>query len=209
MLGYYVSPVRTPITSDQLCDALARELGEAPNSHMVIALCAMSAFENGWWKSCWNYNLGNVKAGPTWEGEYTCLTNVREIIKGDERWYSPEGETAGKGGPVIGQRYSVPPGHPQTRFRAYPTLDAGIQAWSSELATTYRPSLDVLKRGGSTDDFITSLKSESYFTGDPDVYRSQVGQIYRQLGGPGVPTRPLVRPLWLLRLLRLLRLGTL
>lgn len=103
--GTYVPPVRTPVSPDALRAALAERLGERginASSHALTTLVAMSAHETGEWVSCWNNNLGNVKSAPDWAGQYTCLTNVYEILKGVKRWFSPRGETIGKNGPLKG-----------------------------------------------------------------------------------------------------------
>lgn len=197
MLGTYVKPVRTAVTPSELRDALrvnlTRLTGHEPSEHALTVLVATSAFETARWKSCWNYNLGNAKAGESWPGEYTCLTNVREVLKGVERWFSPEGETNGKGGPLIGERFTVPPGHPQTRFRAYPDLTGGSTGWCEKLVKKYRPALEDLLSGADSDTFILGLKNLSYFTGDLDAYQAGVRSLYREYGGePGAPL-PLAR----------------
>lgn len=197
MLGTYVSPVRTPVTGASLRDALRRNLtdatGHAPSEHALTALVAMSAFETAHWKSCWNFNLGNVKAGETWSGSYTCLAKVREIIRGVERWFDPEGETDGKGGPLIGERFSVPPGHPATRFCAFNSLAEGSQQWVAKLLKLYREPLELLLAGADTDTFVAGLERLTYFTGDLDVYQAQIRALYRQYGGEPSSNVPLVR----------------
>ncbi len=197
MLGTYVSPIRTPVSPSALKEGLrlqlVRLLTHAPSEHALDVLVAASAFETGRWKSCWNFNLGNVKAESTWTGEYTCLANVREVIQGVERWFSPEGETAGKGGPVIGQRYSLPPGHPATRFRAYPDIESGCEGWVEKLAKRYRESLELLLAGCSSDDFIASLKRQGYFTGELDAYQAGVRSIQAEFEGRQPSQPPLVK----------------
>jgi hypothetical protein len=157
----------------------------------------MSALETGHWKSCWNYNLGNVKAGSTWAGQYTCLSKVREVLDGKERWFDTTGETDGKGGPPIGERYTVPPGDPRTRFRAFGSLAEGCRAWCEKLAKGYRGPLEDLLAGASTDDFVAGLKNLRYFTADLGNYQSLVRALYAQYstgleGEPSAPF-PLVR----------------
>lgn len=197
MLGQYVSPVRTQVSPLELQRALAKslteKLGHSPGDHATIALVAMSALETGRWKLCWNYNLGNAKATETWPGQYTCLRRVREVLRGVERWFSPEGETAGKDGPVIGERYTLPPGHPATRFVAFPSLDQGASAWVETLLKRYRRPLEALLAGASTSDFVAGLKSLNYFTGDLSAYQRQVASLYREFGGPAGTGLPLVK----------------
>jgi hypothetical protein len=197
MIGIYVSPVRTAVTGSSLREALRENLtrltGGEPSEHALTTLVAMSALETGHWKSCWNYNLGNVKASGTWPGNYTCLANVREVIGGVEKWYSPTGETAGKNGPTIGQRYSVPPGHPQTRFRAYDGLAEGCTGWCEKLVKGYQAPLEALLAGADTDTFVAGLKSLSYFTASLENYQALIRALYAQYGGEPSGGPPLVR----------------
>jgi hypothetical protein len=194
--GVYVPPARTPVHVDALREALKTQLtrrGVEASPHALNALLAMSAHETGQWRSCWNHNLGNVKAGPDWPGLYTCLSNVWEVIAGKTRWFSPGGETAGKGGPIVGNQYTTPPGHPQTRFRAYPSLLDGVEGWVIKMVTAYGKSTSILFGGGSTDEFIASLKAHRYFTGDLERYQASVRRFYAQFSGPEDGRRTLRR----------------
>lgn len=189
--GTYVPPTRTKISPAAFCAALVTRFdskGIAASDHALTTLVAMSAHETAEWRSCWNYNLGNVKAAPAWAGQYTCLTNVWERLNGVLRWFSPRGETDGKGGPLIGPEYPVPPGHPQTRFRAYPTLSEGITGFVDKMCGQFRPSLNVLLEGGTVDDFVAALKKQRYFTGDLDGYQAAVRKFYDKFSGPTWPT---------------------
>lgn len=187
MQGRYVPVTRTAVTPDALREALRTQLAKrniVASEHALNGLVSMSAHETGRWASCWNYNFGNVKAGETWTGMYTCLNNVWEVLNDVTRWFSPRGEIAGKGGKLIGKEYPVPPGHPQTRFRAYATLAEGIDGWLSKMVTSYRRSTDVLLKGGSTDAFLASLKGQKYFTGDLAKYQKSVRSYYAEFSAP-------------------------
>lgn len=180
--GNYVPPKRTRITSQEMTEALRKSLSDdwtVPDAHTLLVLVAMSAHETGEWMSCWNYNLGNVKASPTWGGNYTCLDNVWEVLKGKERWFSPRGEIAGRNGGLIGEEWSVPPGHPQTRFRAYQSLEYGVAGFAMKMSGMYRPALEVLCEGGTSDAFVAELKALKYFTGDLVKYQASVRRFYR------------------------------
>jgi hypothetical protein len=192
MKGVYVPTKRTTVNPDALRDALASQLsrrGIKADLHALNGLVAMSAHETGVWRSCYNYNLGNVKAGVDWPGQYMCLNNVWEVLKGKTRWFSPRGEISGRNGTLIGPEYPVPAGHPQTRFRAYPTLEAGVEGWALKMAGMYRPALDILLAGGSTDAFLTQLKKQRYFTGDLVKYQKSVRSYYVKFSG-ATPDRP-------------------
>jgi hypothetical protein len=187
VIGTYVPAKRTPVTPDALRDALRACLaarGVTADERALTVLVAMSAHETGEWRSCWNYNLGNVKAGETWPGLYTCLTNVWEVLNGVTRWFSPRGETAGKNGPLKGPEYATPPGHPQTRFRAYSNLVDGVDGFAAKMTGMYRKSLDVLLTGGTSDAFVASLKRQRYFTGDLVKYQASVRRFCDKFGTP-------------------------
>jgi hypothetical protein len=181
--GHYMPPKRTRIVAGALGEVLRNEFeaqGLKLSPHAILVLVAMSAHETGEWVSCWNYNLGNVKASPSWEGNYTCLNNVWEVLKGKERWFSPRGEIAGRNGALIGKEWALPPGHPQTRFRAYMSLDYGVAGFVSKMLGLYRPALEVLCNGGTSDAFIAELKRLKYFTGDLVKYQASVRRFYQE-----------------------------
>lgn len=183
MIGTYVSPSRTVVTPGTLRVALKDAFGAAGvplDERALDVLVAFSAQETARWRSCWNYNLGNVKADDKWPGSYTCLTNVWEILNGVKRWFSPTGETAGKSGAPVGPRYTNPPGHPQTRFRAYASLAEGVDGFVAKMVGKYRPALDVLTAGGSSDAFVAALKRAYYFTGDLAGYQNSVRSFLRE-----------------------------
>lgn len=184
--GTYVAPKRTTVTPAALRAALNwnfRAQGYLLSNHALDVLVAMSAHETAEWRSCWNFNLGNVKASAAYSGAYTCLTNVWERLEGKLRWFSPRGETDGKGGPLIGPEYPCPPGHPQTRFRAYASLPEGVTGFVDKMTGKYRPSLDVLLTGGSVDEFVAALKKQKYFTGNLVGYQAAVRKFYEQFTG--------------------------
>lgn len=181
--GTYVPTKRTTVTPAELREALRRSLearGVNASEHALTGLVAMSAHETGQWASCWNYNFGNVKASKSWTGQFVCLRNVWEVLNGVTRWFSPSGETVGKDGPLKGEEWAVPPGHPQTRFCAFATIDEGLVGFLDKMLGRYRPSLNVLLAGGSTDAFIAQLKSQGYFTGDLAKYQASVRSFYRK-----------------------------
>ncbi len=185
--GTYVATKRTTVSPDDLRAALRNSLvarGISASEHALTALVAMSAHETAEWAACWNFNLGNVKAAPSWAGQYTCLTNVWEVLNNVTRWFSPRGETDGKSGPLKGEEWAVPPGHPQTRFRAFATLEEGLSGFVDKMTGRYRPSLNVLLGGGSTDAFIEQLKRQSYFTGDLVKYQASVRKFYAKFRQP-------------------------
>ena len=204
----YVARKQTPLTFEQARDALETALGNAiggPPTVRTLALAlAHTALETGRWKSLYNYNWGNIKALKGYDGPYTCLGSlakpVSEILDdGEEHWFTPEGEVTGPNGTRIGETYSVPPGHPQTRFRAYPDAAAGAARYVSLLSTNVRYALawqELLKGNGSA--FIDELARAVYFTANKTKYKDTVLSLEREylakLGGDTSPppSSPLV-----------------
>lgn len=153
----------------------------------VLALAlAKSALETGRWRSCRNHNLGNVKAGPTYAGMYTCFDGVSEILDGRERWFSPAGELSGKGGHLIEPARPVPPGHPQTHFRAHANRYDGAYSYVDVLVASFPRSYSELFTGDA-GRFVRALKEERYFTANEAKYlaaaRSLHGEFQRALKG--------------------------
>lgn len=59
-----LEPVRTPATAQQVYSALKNQWGSSvggtPNHQALVMMTAQSALETGSWKSCWNWNVGNL-----------------------------------------------------------------------------------------------------------------------------------------------------
>ncbi|MFZ5896793.1 MAG: hypothetical protein ACOY0T_37400 [Myxococcota bacterium] len=179
----HVNPVRCVYSREQVCQAYwdaCSELGLPPTVSLVKVLVAHGALESGNFKiGLWNNNPGNIKLGARTSGPYTCIT-LNEVLKDKatgrfvERWFSPEGELSASpnnGGKLLRAPLPVPPGHPQTRMRAYPTLSEGI---SDKLRFLLHPgwavALEFAARG-SASGYVRSIRSRGYFTafaGEPD-----------------------------------------
>lgn len=177
MIGTYVSPVRCSYSREQAVLAywMALDtLGVKPTVELTSVLAAHGALECGNFSGgLWNNNPGNVKASEKWEGQFTCIT-VNEILKGPdgkfhERWFAPEGELSGKGGNLLGAPLPVPPGHAQTRMRAFPTLDDGIaDKLRFLLSPRWAPCLEPAKRGDASA-YVRAIRARGYFTAYADV----------------------------------------
>jgi hypothetical protein len=190
MIAVYVEPVRTPYTLPEIAGAMRTALSagrtELVRDDVLALALAKSALETGRWRSCRNHNLGNVKAGPTYAGMFTCFDGVSEIIDGRERWFSPAGELSGKAGQLIEPARAVPPGHPQTRFRAYANRYDGAYSYVDALVANFPRSYTELFTGDATR-FVRTLKDERYFTASEHLYlaavRSLHGEFQRALKG--------------------------
>lgn len=192
MKAVYTEPVRTVFTFEEaeaaMRWALAGQLGKAehdvPDEIVALAL-GKTALETGRWKSCWNGNWGNVKAGADFEGQYTCILLNEVLNRGGKNvvvWFKPEGELVG--GPTSalkGAPLPVPGGHVQTRMRAYANHYDGAQSYVEFVAGgRYKSAWAALLQGNAAE-YVHRLKLAGYFTADEATYRAGVESLFREM----------------------------
>ena len=183
MLATYVPPIKTELSFDEatraMVNALAVQLGQTPEVNVLALALAKTALETGRWRSMWCSNWGNIKAGARHEGLYTCIT-LNEVLGQRVVWFAPEGELNRKGGDVIGTRHEVPPGHPQTRMRAYQDPFYGALEYIDFVATgRYRDAWAELLQGDALA-YVHALKLKGYFTADEAKYGRAVLSLQRE-----------------------------
>lgn len=175
MIGTYVPDLITPYEPGPLaaglraaCMALPA-VGRDPGDEAITILMAQIALETGRGRACHRGNLGNLKATETYTGHYTCF-RCNEIIKNKVEWFSP-----GTGG------FTVPPGHPQTRFRAYvdengePAIAHATNEEIAFLAARKRYAKAWLQAlAGDPVAYVHELKLAGYFTASEALYRKGV-----------------------------------
>lgn len=165
----------TTPTRDEFVSSMRRALmaeGLPVLSTLSIALLfAQFAFETGWGRYCFCYNLGNVRASSGWiaaGGDYFELPSAWEIVKGKKV------VTGGK-------------------FRAHRDLDEGCEDHVLFLSSlsTYAPAWAVIVAAANIEQhdvsefvvahyaerFVTRLKEGGYFTGDELEYIHGVASI--------------------------------
>lgn len=184
----YVPAKITPLAGRDVALLFDNALERLGLKHASIPKCvsilvAQSALETGNWKAIWNANFGNVKSGKSWKWDYTCI-RLNEVLHGVVEWFAPEGKLGrNKNGPVIGENYSVPPGHPQTRMRAFPTALDGALDHIAFLAIDSRPDDGKPNRygkafqaacDGDPKAFAHELKVAGYYTADEAPYARAV-----------------------------------
>jgi hypothetical protein len=154
--------VKTPITPKDIARALRaawlKLFEETPADGTIALLMAQSALETGRWKSCWNFNLGNIKGGAKWQGD-TCQFRCNEVIKGKVEWFDPP--------------------HPQTTFRAYPTLEAAAADYLWLLHRRFAQCwMHVLRPDPVA--FSQALKRQNYYTAPEPPYTRAVASLFRE-----------------------------
>lgn len=165
----YIPPRLTPLGKAEAWEIVARELakrGIDNDTSTALALAQLDV-ETAGFVRMWNFNPGNVK-NTTMQGDFTCI-RLNERIDGKIVWFAPEGQLSGKGGEVVGQRWKVPPGHPQTRIRAFDSAEEGIAHWASLLERRYPAAWAALQEGDLVE-FNHGLKLGGYYTAKEAEY---------------------------------------
>jgi hypothetical protein len=167
--------VKTPITPQDVARALRaawlRLFETVPADQQVAVLMAQSALETGRWKSCWNYNLGNIKGGSKWQGDTTQF-RCNEVIGGVVQWFDPP--------------------HPQTTFRAYPTLTDAASDYLWLLRRRFTGAWEYVLRGDPVG-FSQALKAQRYYTAPEPPYTKGLKSLfgtYMALLAKGIPELP-------------------
>jgi hypothetical protein len=182
----WVESRATPLEFDEaashLRSALRAEVG-APVSVETLALAlAKTGLETGRWQKIFLWNWGNVKANAsTYRGMHQTFA-CNEVIGGKVVWFSPRGRLDGKGGKVVAEAHDDPPGHPQTRFRAYANATDGAYEYVSFQARElprYRTAWNLLL-GAHVEGYVRALSAANYFTAPVETYLKTVQSLYSE-----------------------------
>jgi hypothetical protein len=193
MLARYVPPQKTPLTFEQAAFAmrlaLLSVLGEGPTAPVLALALAKTALETGRWQSMWNGGWGNIKASDKYEGLYTCIV-LNEVIDGRVVWFAPEGRLTGnpaKGGvhanDLADAGRKVPPGHPQTRMRAFTSAADGALDYVRFVSGGRYAQAWELLLAGDAQGYVHALKAKGYFTADEATYARGVISLQREFIG--------------------------
>lgn len=157
-----VAAIKTLVTAPEaliaLRDAWVERYGANPSRASLCVLVAHWALETGHGKSCWNYNLGNVKSFQR-EGDDWCFFRCNEIIKGKVVWFDPD--------------------HPACCFMAYPSLPAGAAAYLAKLVKHFAPAWPAVLAGDPAA-YSHLLKVNRYYTADETAYTRTLVSLFRQ-----------------------------
>lgn len=174
MVATFTDDQLTPFSFDVAAEAMMAALmdalgGKHPTDDTLSLALAKTALETGRWKYIHCYNWGNIKAGKAYVGQYTSFA-CNEVLGGKVVWFAPGGRLDGKGGSVVAEPSPVPPGHYQTRFRAYANQFDGAYEYVDFVASgRYVDAWKELLVGDS-DGYVQALHDKGYFTADPAVY---------------------------------------
>jgi hypothetical protein len=153
---------KTPVTPTDVARALRaawlRLLEVVPAEQQLAVLMAQSALETGRWKSCWNFNLGNIKGGGKWGGD-TCQFRCNEVINGKVEWFDPP--------------------HPQTTFRAYAHLTDAAADYLWLLRRRFAQAWEYVLRGDPVG-FSQALKRQKYYTAPEPPYTKAVKSLFNE-----------------------------
>jgi hypothetical protein len=194
MIATWVPAKLTPLTFDEAASAmrlaLAVSIGKDPTREVLALALAKTALETAHWKSIYAWNFGNVKAGATYAGNYCCIS-LNEVIGGKVVWFSPRGRLDRKGGVVVAEPFEDPPGHPQTRMRAYSSAAEGARAYVAFVASGRYAAAWKRLLAGDAVGYVTLLRQAGYFTAPLDDYIRGVVGLQRQFLAKLAPAAPL------------------
>lgn len=186
-----VEAVRTPCEPAALGRALflasVRLLNKPLARPAINVTLAQWAQETGRGRSCFSWNLGNVKATPAWQGDY-CERYCNELLT--EKQAADALSRAGAqadgtpdvilGGAIGGLRITnfYPP-NPASRFRAFDSLEDGALDYLAILADRFASAWSYLE-AGDADGFAYALHRARYFTADPKSYAAGLVSLARE-----------------------------
>lgn len=185
MPATWVPSRATPLDFDTaesaLRSALHSETLAAPTNTTLALALAKTALETGRWQKMYLWNWGNIKADiATYPGSYQCYP-CNEVLGGKVVWFSPRGRLAGKSGPVVAEPYEDPPGHPQTRFRAYVNAADGAQEYVAFQARVKRYAAAWQRLlAGDVDGYVRALSKAGYFTAPVETYLKTVRSLHAE-----------------------------
>lgn len=192
MTGAYAEPVVTRYSLEDMEYALrvglTQVLGKRPTDQCIAVAMAKCRGETANGNAVWNDNLGNIKPGSSWTGNFTCiLLNEVELKKerGDTKprvyWYDPRGElVGGKGSALREAPLAVPDGHVQTRMRSFAgRTDAGYQYIDFIFANPrYHRARDAML-AGNPEAYAHELKVAGYYTAPEADYVKLVMALFK------------------------------
>lgn len=172
MIATFTPARLTPLPFERAAAAMKWALGEPALRPGVLALAlAKAALETYRWRSMWNDNVGNVKASDTYVGQFTSFACGEELKEGS-CWFEPDGTITNrtKGTKTRPVAYDIPPGHPQTRFRAFANEFDGALEYVDFVDSGYYAAAWKALLTGDARAYVHQLKLKGYFTALEEPY---------------------------------------
>jgi hypothetical protein len=177
----YFPPVKTQVAFRELVTALSLAWPSMPDAppispsvRTLCLLCAQWAFETASGAAMMNYNVAGIKAGAN--EDHTYYWTMEDLPAGQAQaavdrstQQEPAEFRADKIRPDGRWRVWFGPNHPTARFRAYPSLQAGVAGYLSTLRRRFAPAWEFVLHADAAG-FVQKLASLGYFTGDPVDY---------------------------------------
>lgn len=183
---------RTPVTSLEMLEAIGKAAPELGRPSLVL-LTGHSALETGHWVSMWNFCVGNAKATPGGQGDWTFLPYCDEylkpshaaalIAKAKPRTDGKPGLDAALGGKVQSDgdvQVLFYPSNPANCFRAFATLDEGVRDHVAMLRRRFASAWPHVE-SGDVAAFCMALAAADYYTADPNRYTAAVVDIVERI----------------------------
>jgi hypothetical protein len=203
LLATYTPDVLTPMSFELAAEAmraaLRAQLESAPSEPALALALAKTALETGRWQKIHCFNWGNIKASPKYEGMYTCF-GCDEVFGNKRVWFDPDtpydpSDPLALPNPRF-PKPPLPPGNPQTRFRAYANRFDGAYQYVEFVASgRYVDAWKELLEGNARG-YVSALKRKNYFTADEGDYVKAVislqSEMLKRLQGvlPPLDQRP-------------------
>ncbi len=158
-----LSPAVTPVTAPEMIASLRAawqaQFGQTPADRSLFVLVAQWALETGWGKAMHAYNVGNIKSVAGDGRDYTYFA-CDEVLGGKVVWFHPD--DAG------------------CRFRAYPSLDAGVADYLATVAHRFAGAWGAVV-AGDPNAYAHLLKQERYYTASEASYAAGLARIVDEL----------------------------
>ncbi len=197
MIATFTADALTPLTFERAASAmkaaLASQMTAAVREDQLALALAKTALETGRWQKFHAWNWGNVKAGDDFVGMFTAFGCGEELSEGS-CWFDPDGTITNRTKKTIRKpvAYDVPPGHPQTRFRAYANeFDGAFEYVDFVNSGHYAGAWKALLTGDALA-YVHQLKLAHYFTADETVYAVGVVALQKEFASKlrGIAAEP-------------------
>jgi flagellum-specific peptidoglycan hydrolase FlgJ len=154
-----ITPAALPDVAAALSKAWAALLDETPSQESILVLLAQWTLETGGGHAMHCFNLGNAKSVPG-DGRSWCFFRCNEIIGGKAVWFDPP--------------------HPQTRFRAFGSLEEGAADYLELLHRRFASAWPAVVAGDPAA-FGHDLKAAHYYTADEHAYTALLVRLMGRL----------------------------